>query len=104
VIVFAVARLNVASSRVPRGRLVVVAATADSVARPSCQHEYHADDQEDDPDDEQEMRVGEGGDQGREDQPEDDKDDSEDNHDIYLVSMRVVQKYLERGLVFERVF
>jgi hypothetical protein len=83
-----------------------VAATADSVARPSCQHEYHADDQEDDSDHEQEMRVGEGWDQGREDQPEDDKDDSEDNHDIYLVSVRVVQKYLEKkgGLVFEGVF
>lgn len=64
------------------GRLVVVAAAADSVSRPSRHREYHADHQEDDPDDQANMGVGEGGDEGREEQPEDDKDDSESDHDV----------------------
>jgi hypothetical protein len=72
-----------------------VAAAADGVAHPCDQHRGYPDDQEDDSDDHDEMSVGEGRDQGSNEESENDKDGSEDDHDIYLVSMTVVQKYLD---------
>jgi hypothetical protein len=69
------------------GRLVVVAAAADGVSRPSRDHQEQADDEEDDPDDQANMGEGEGRDEAREQKPEHDKDDSENDHDVYLVSV-----------------
>jgi hypothetical protein len=96
---------HVPSSRVMRGRLVVVAAAADGVAHPSRDHHYQADDQQDDSDDQADMRVGEGRDERREEESKDDKDDSEDDHDVYLVSIfRWGGAEILGGSVFKGVF
>ena len=39
--------------------LVVVAATTDGVAGPSCDHQHQADDEQDDPDGHAKLRIGE---------------------------------------------
>jgi hypothetical protein len=69
--------------------LVVVAAAADGVSRPSCYQQYQADDEQDDPEDQNDVGEGEGRDEAREEVAEDDKDDSGNDHDIYLVSSLV---------------
>src|SRR6185436_3404491 len=75
------------------GRLVVVAAAADSASHPSHQHQHHADDEKDDPDGPQDRDF--------EHEAGDEKDDSEDDHDVYLVS---IQMDWAGGSVFEGVF
>jgi len=75
------------------GRLVVVAATADSVSHPSHDHEHHADDEKYDPNGPQQGDLQQ--------ETGDEKDDSEDDHDVYLVS---IQMDWAGGLVFEGVF
>ena len=64
-----------------RGRLVVVAAAADSVSHPSHHHQHHADDEKDEPDDPQDVDF--------EQESGDEKDDSKDDHGVYLVSMQM---------------
>src|ERR1700676_3389323 len=85
---------HVPSSRVTRGRLVVVASTAEGVSPSSRDHQYQADDDQNDA-----ARRKEAADSGVNEQSDKQEDDSEDDHDVYLVSMvdGVVQKYLESG-------
>ena len=70
---------HVPSSRVVRGRSVVVAAAPDSVAHSSRDHQYQADNEEDEPDDPQDVEL--------EQESCHEKDDSENDHDVYLVSL-----------------
>jgi hypothetical protein len=74
-----------------RGRLVIVAATANSVAHSSHHHECQTDDEEDDPDDQNNVGEGEGRGKTWEEESEDNEDNSEDDHGVYLVSLQDIE-------------